>query len=85
MSKFDLAEAGTRLPELVERARRGEGVVITSDGAPVAEIRPLVQPDRQPRKSVEDDLAWLRARRVTPLKQIDSSVDVSQMRDEDWH
>ena len=85
MSTFELAEAGTRLPELVERARRGEGVVITHEGAPVAELRPLATPAHTPHPVTEEDIAWLRARRITPAVPFDAGAEISRMRDEDWH
>jgi len=34
-------EARTRLPELIERAHRGEGSVITKRGKPYAEVVPV--------------------------------------------
>jgi prevent-host-death family protein len=45
----NLYEAKTRLSELVERAARGEEVVIAKAGEPKARLVPLDRP-RQPRK-----------------------------------
>jgi prevent-host-death family protein len=45
----DLYEAKTRLSELVERAARGEEVVIAKAGQPKARLVPLARP-QQPRK-----------------------------------
>jgi len=38
MSKVSLEEAGRSLRELVERAAKGESVIITSDAGPVARL-----------------------------------------------
>jgi prevent-host-death family protein len=45
----NLYEAKTRLSELVERAARGEEVVIAKAGEPKARLVPLARP-RRPRK-----------------------------------
>ena len=45
----NLYEAKTRLSELVERAARGEEVVIAKAGQPKARLVPLARP-KQPRK-----------------------------------
>ena len=42
MSEFEVREAQSRLPELVERAVSGERIVITRDGSPTVRIEPLV-------------------------------------------
>lgn len=39
MSTVSILEAKDRLPELVRKAEAGETVVLTRDGAPVAEIK----------------------------------------------
>lgn len=84
MSKYELAEAGSRLPELVERAKKGEDVVLTTDGAPVAEVRPIAGWNRG-RPPTVADIEWLRTHRVTPLRDVDGAAEISQMRDEDEH
>ena len=38
---IDLEQARTRLKDLVERARRGEEVILSEGGAPVAKLTPL--------------------------------------------
>lgn len=82
MSTYSVADASNSLSDLIDRALNGEGVVITRHGAPVAELRP-VRP--APGPLTEVDLAWLDARRVTPLKPLadDAGALVSRMRDED--
>ena len=41
MSTVTILEAKERLPELVRAAEAGETVILTRDGAPVAEIKPV--------------------------------------------
>jgi prevent-host-death family protein len=38
---IDLDHARTQLPELVRQAERGEDVILTEDGKPVAKIIPI--------------------------------------------
>ena len=44
MSTHSVAEAEGHLSELIDRALDGEGVVITRDGEPVAELKPVPKP-----------------------------------------
>ena len=46
-SAYNIYEAKTRLSELVEKARRGEKVVLMNRGEPVAMIVPLQSPRRE--------------------------------------
>ena len=46
-SAYNIYEAKTRLSELVEKARRGEKVVLMNRGEPVAMIVPLQKPQRE--------------------------------------
>ena len=83
MSSHSVAEAKERLPELVECALRGEPVVITRDGRPVAELRPVPLPAA---KSVTPEgLAWLKAHRIQPSQPqpVDATALIRQMRDEE--
>jgi prevent-host-death family protein len=83
MSQYSIAEAKDRLSSLIERALKGEDVVITKHGRPVVELRP-VSPLARP--VTVADLEWLRARRVHPLPDApptDAGTFVSQMRDEE--
>jgi antitoxin (DNA-binding transcriptional repressor) of toxin-antitoxin stability system len=84
MSTYSVAVAKNNLSELVHRALKGEGVVITRHGAPVAEMR-AVRP--APGPVTDADLAWLDSRRVSPLKPLaeDAGALISRMRDEDAH
>jgi antitoxin (DNA-binding transcriptional repressor) of toxin-antitoxin stability system len=79
MGKHTVAEAREKLPELIERARSGEDVLITRDGNVVAELRAL------PGAS-ENSLEWLRANRPKRLAHtIDAVALVRAMRDEGEH
>lgn len=89
MTAYSLADAQARLPELIDRVRRGEGVVITDRGQVVAELKPANDPaplSLLPPKG-PTDLSWLDAHRVTPSKPIaeDAGALVSRMRDESQH
>lgn len=46
MREIDLDEAKSELPELVQRAERGEEIVITRNGAPAVRLTPLPKPKR---------------------------------------
>ena len=83
MSTHSVAEAKNRLPELIDRALKGEEVVITRHGHPVVELKP-VRPPARPVSA--EDLNWLKARRVE-LKnpKEDAGTLVSRMRDEETH
>ena len=85
MSTHGVAEAKRQLSKLINRALKGEGVVITRRGRPVVELKPVpAGPAKQPRVT-EADIEWLRARRVGRLPaKTDAGTLVSQMRDEEW-
>lgn len=80
MGTHTVAEARDRLPELIARAREGEAVVITEDGMPVAELRPVAG---RPRRITSADVEWVKAHRAPRLaKTIDAVSLVREMRDE---
>jgi prevent-host-death family protein len=82
MGSHSIAEAKNKLSELIDRALRGEGVVITRHGTPVAELRPIPAP---PRPVTKADIEWLDTHRVGRLSATeDAGTLVSRMRDEDW-
>ena len=85
MSSHGVAEAKNHLSKLINRALKGEGIVITRRGRPVVELKPVpTAPVKQPRVT-EADLEWLRARRVgRTMAKADAGTFVSQMRDEEW-
>ena len=81
MSAHSVAEAKNQLSKLIDRALRGEGVVITRRGQPVVELKPVRPP---PRRVTEADLAWLRAHLARlPWSNVDAGTFISQMRDEE--
>jgi prevent-host-death family protein len=73
--EMSIREARARFSEAIEAARRGERVVITRHGEPVAEIGP-VQP-----KPAED--FWERNARVRKKLGLDQRHDEGAF-DEDW-
>lgn len=82
MGTHSVAEAKNRLPELIDRALKGEDVVITRPGRPVAELRPIPEPARP---VIAADLDWLAEQRSKlPRSSVDAGTFVSRMRDEDW-
>jgi prevent-host-death family protein len=80
MSTHSVAEAKNRLPELIDRALKGEGVVITRHGRPVVELKPIPEPARAVSAS---DLDWLAAHRIGRLSAGNAGTLVSRMRDEE--
>ncbi len=84
MSTHSVAEAKNQLSKLIDRALKGEEVVITRRGQPVIEFKP-VRPAPAPRPITDADIEWLRARRVgRKMAKTDAGTLVSQMRDEEW-
>jgi prevent-host-death family protein len=83
MSTHSIAEAKNHLPEMIDRALKGEDVVITREGEPVVELKPIAKP-KSPGPVTKEALDWLAAHRVG-LKQPaeDAATLVRRMRDED--
>lgn len=80
MSTYTVAEAKNKLSELINRAIKGEGVVITRHGHPVVELKPLRPVSRL---TTEADREWLRALRALPAKiKADAAAEVRRMREE---
>lgn len=76
MELVKLVDAKAKLSELVDRAERGETVIITRRGKRVARLVPEVAP-KQP-----VDVAMLRALHATMPRQTESAGDlVRRMRD----
>jgi prevent-host-death family protein len=85
MSEHSLPEAEHSLSDLIDRALAGEDVVITRDGRPVVELRPLATraDPPKPRMSPAESIAWLRANRVGgKMPREDAGTLVRRMRDE---
>jgi len=92
MSTHSVAEARNQLSKLIDRALKGEPVVITREGRAVVELKPVAEAlglaadADPPRRITAADLEWLRTRRLklAPGAE-DAATVVSRMRDEDEH
>ncbi len=87
MSSYTTSEAAPRLSELIDSAISGETVLITRDGKPVAELRPVLAPAAAPqvrtKEEVEEMLAFLRKDRPTPRNpKLDATALVRALREE---
>jgi prevent-host-death family protein len=81
MSRHSVVEAKNRLSELIDRALKGEGVVITRHGRPVVELKPIL-PASEPISPEAID--WLAARRVgRRMPGEDAATLVRRMRHEE--
>ena len=56
-------EAKTHLPRLLARVAKGEKLIITKHGVPVAVLAPYVEPDRPDAQEIVDQLRVFRKRR----------------------
>jgi len=82
MASHSVADAKNHLSELIDRAAKGEEVVITRHGTPVAVLRGFAAAHRA---VTAEDLDWLQRHRVGgKLPSEDAGAAVSRMRDEDW-
>jgi prevent-host-death family protein len=63
-------EAKTRLSELLEQVSRGHVYRITRRGKAVAELRPIVEPDRRPRFGHDRGRITIGANFDAPLKDL---------------
>ena len=83
MRSYPLHEARSKLSRLIDRALKGEFVVITRRGQPVVELKPVVQ---QPvRRITQADVDWLDAHGVGLKGAGENAVTtVIRMRDQDW-
>lgn len=82
MANHSVAEAKTRLSQLIDLALKGEDVVITRHGHPVVELKPVSPP---PRRLTKPDIEWLQKHRIPRRGSTeDAATLVSRMRDEDW-
>ncbi len=63
MTQYSVAEAKAKLSDLIDRAERGEGVVITRHGRPVVEIKALAQTSRPVTPADMERLAERRVQR----------------------
>jgi prevent-host-death family protein len=85
MSQHSVVDAKNNLSDLIARAERGEEVVITRHGQPVAELKPVTPARAGPRPMTQADLDWLDSVRIK-LKPgaLDSVSLIRQMRDEGY-
>jgi antitoxin (DNA-binding transcriptional repressor) of toxin-antitoxin stability system len=81
MSAYSVAEAKNNLSELIDRALKGEDILITRHGRPVVEMR-AVKPAPSP--VTEMDIEWLASRRMPGLQGVETpSLSLWALRDED--
>jgi prevent-host-death family protein len=81
MSSHSVAEARNQLSQLIDRAVKGEDVIITRHGAPVVELKAVAV---APKPVTQADLDWVAARRAKRRNpEIDAGTLVSEMRDDD--
>lgn len=80
MASYSVAVAKSGLPDLIDRARSGERVVITDGGRPVAELRPVVEEaagDAQPEPKTRAEWnEWMRKRRDAGPRITITSVEL---------
>ena len=80
MSKHSITEAKILLSDLIDRALRGERVVITRNGRAVVELKPI---SRAAKPITPEAIDWLVNRRVGRRKpREDAAALVRKMRDE---
>ncbi len=81
MSAHSVAEARNHLSDLIDRAMKGEPVVITRHGTPVVEIKAV---GHQGRPMTKADVDWLMENIAEPSVPDDDPVSiVERMRDDD--
>ena len=83
MSTYTVVQAKSRLSELIKRAEKGEGVVITRRGQPAVELRAIEEPKRIAQTVTKDQSEFLLLVRAIPehVKRA-AEREVRQMRDE---
>jgi len=81
MTAYSVADAKNKFSELIDRAQKGEDILITRHGQPAAKIQGIPAPGR---RMTPADVEWLKANRVKRrLGNVDAGSFVSRMRDED--
>jgi antitoxin (DNA-binding transcriptional repressor) of toxin-antitoxin stability system len=82
MSQHSVVEAKNQLSSLIDRALKGEDVVITRHGTPVVELK-AVRPAG--RRMTQADFDWLDSVRIDPGPDYPGAVALlRQMRDEGY-
>src|ERR1700687_4782897 len=84
MPTYSVAEAKNNLSELIDRALKGEGVLIPRHGKPVVEFKPV---PAQVGPISDADLNWLASNRLQPNRNPaeDAGALLTRIRDEDSH
>jgi prevent-host-death family protein len=90
MGTHSIAEAKNRLPELIDRALKGERVIITRYGRPLVELKSIPQPARPVSAADLDRLAAHRVKLRSKAHRVklgrkpkNAGELVSEMRDEE--
>lgn len=85
MAQYGVAEAKNKFTHLLERAERGESIIITRHGKPVAELKGT--PQAKPRLTMEERLAlydeFVKWREQQPRLPISAAELIRSMRDGD--
>ncbi len=82
MGRHSVVEAKNQLSDLIDRALRGEDVVITRHGQPVVELKPV---RKQGQRITTKSLDWLAEERGKRRSASDDAgTFVSRLRDEEW-
>jgi prevent-host-death family protein len=81
MPTFSVAEAKNNLSKLIDLALKGEPVTITRHGIEVIDLTPKAARPKS-RRSPQEDIEWLRSRRVSPKPGFETpSESLQAMRD----
>ncbi|HUJ03838.1 MAG TPA: type II toxin-antitoxin system prevent-host-death family antitoxin [Rhizomicrobium sp.] len=84
MSNHSVAETKNQLSELIDRAEKGEEIIITRHGRPVAKISGVLEKPAT-RRITQEDIDWLRKHRVgRKMPREDAVTLVRRVRDEEW-
>jgi prevent-host-death family protein len=86
MTRYSIAEFKNKLSALLERAEKGEDIVITRHGKPVVKLLGVTAvPKNKTPADWQKAVDWLEKNRVQRKKPgEDSAALVRRMRDEDW-
>ncbi len=83
MGQYSVADAKNRLPSLLSAAERGEHIIITRYGKPIAEIRPI---STGPRRVTAASIEWIEQQLADlPAPSQDSVAQFDALRREDDH
>ncbi|CAN5637322.1 hypothetical protein BH24ACT4_BH24ACT4_17000 [soil metagenome] len=77
MTDVSIRDLRNRGGEIVDRAAAGEGITITRNGVPIAELRPLAPPKKTTAELIE---SWKQLPPMDPValrRDVDSVLDPS--------